>query len=504
MPMVDIIGGTLPSRSRDESSKRVINFYPEKSNGKSGKIYVGTAGTSKFVGVNDLTTGQCRGLYYASVGRLFCVFGELLIEVDSTGTIVDSYNIGLQSTKVSITDNGYYLILADGLNMWSLEFATDTFDEVLLPFSKPTQVTYFKQRLIAINGSSTRDDSTGEVPEDNKFYFSDVGPQGFKSWEPQALNWASAEQNADPINSMAKIQGELWFFGINSYEVWVPSPNPSLPLSFRGGSASNIGCGAPDSVAEIKENIFWLGSSKAGKNVVYMSQGYNAVRISNHAIEYQLGKVETSNAVGFTYQEEGHTFYVLNLISSEKTYVFDLETGEWHERASRDPILNISRRWSPMYAVYAFDKVITGNSSIPYLLTLDLDTYTEFDPNYSVGGDNQKPIVRTIQTTSFWDGLNSVVHDELAIDVDVGHGLQNNNTAGVGQDPQLMLDYSDDGGYTFKPQQWRSIGKIGKYKQRVRFLKLGMSRERVYRISISDPVKVVILGARLSVRKGLR
>jgi hypothetical protein len=397
-------------------------------------------------------------------------------------------------------DNGYYLLLVDGFNMWSLKFSDDTFEERTIPFNKPTRLAYLNQRIYCTNNSTIRDEATGEVPENNKLFWSELGYDGVLTWN--ALSFSSAEQNVDPIVSMVANQGELWLFGTASYEVHSITSNPDLPVQFRGGSASNIGCGAPDSVAEIMERIFWLGSSKAGKNIVYMSNGYNAQRISTHAIEYQLGQVETSNAVGFTYQEEGHIFYVLNLIDGDKTLVYDLTTQEWHERASRHPLRDTNHRWSPLYAVFAFNSIIMGNSEIPYLVKLSLDTYTEFDPRYSVGGDNQKPIKSDIYTPVYWDDLRTIIHDELVIDVDTGQGLQNNNTAGVGRDPQIMMSYADDGGYLWKPQQYRSIGQIGQYNQRVRFHRLGMSRERVYRISISDPIKKIILGARLRTRQG--
>lgn len=71
-----------------------------------------------------------------------------------------------------------------------------------------------------------------------------------------------------------------------------------------------------------------------------------------------------------------------------------------------------------------------------------------------------------------------------------------------GRDPQLMLDWSDDNGRTFSNQLSASMGKIGEYTKRVIFRRLGQSRDRIYRISISDPVKRVIIAADLDALGG--
>ena len=68
---------------------------------------------------------------------------------------------------------------------------------------------------------------------------------------------------------------------------------------------------------------------------------------------------------------------------------------------------------------------------------------------------------------------------------------------GTGNDPQAMLQFSDDGGKTWSSETWAktNIGAIGEYLTRVQWNRLGMFRQRQFKLTISDPVKVVILGA---------
>jgi len=70
--------------------------------------------------------------------------------------------------------------------------------------------------------------------------------------------------------------------------------------------------------------------------------------------------------------------------------------------------------------------------------------------------------------------------------------------------PELMMRYSDDGGHTWSSQRKTSVGKVGQYLARAAFRRLGRSRERVYEISMSAPVKWHILGARISAKAGMQ
>jgi hypothetical protein len=60
-----------------------------------------------------------------------------------------------------------------------------------------------------------------------------------------------------------------------------------------------------------------------------------------------------------------------------------------------------------------------------------------------------------------------------------------------------MLRWSDDGGTTFGNEHWTTIGAAGRYQNRALWRRLGQARDRVYEMSISDPVKRDIVGATL-------
>jgi hypothetical protein len=73
-----------------------------------------------------------------------------------------------------------------------------------------------------------------------------------------------------------------------------------------------------------------------------------------------------------------------------------------------------------------------------------------------------------------------------------------------GADPQVRLSVSDDGGRTFSLlQKWRSMGKIGEYTKRLRWLKMGQFRQREIRLEITDPVRRNIIGIYIDTAEGL-
>ena len=64
-------------------------------------------------------------------------------------------------------------------------------------------------------------------------------------------------------------------------------------------------------------------------------------------------------------------------------------------------------------------------------------------------------------------------------------------------EPKVILSISNDGGFTWGKDLVATPGKTGERLSRVHWHKLGYSRDRVFRITVTDPVKWVIIGATL-------
>lgn len=478
-------------KDANAACSRTVNMFLQscESNGKTEWILRGTPGTKLFTSLSALVPvgSVCRGMHFSSLSTLWSVYGSKVIEttVDSgTGSISNTVRATITnlSNRVSITDNGRWIVIADGNQLIIINMITKEVLYPAIPFEKPLMVAYTTQRVFCITGD-TGDTSTAGAVKQNCIWWSDLGLDGVKTWD--ALSYASAESSSDPIIALAKRQGDLVLLGPRSFELWSPQSNADLPITYMGGSSTEIGCVAANSVASISGTTFWVGSSTAGYGQVFKSETLGADRISNHSIEQILtaNKDQLGSSVGFTYQQEGHIFYVLTIQQAGITLVYDHTNGTWCERNSRNPTTNELNAWSPLYCEFAFNRVLVGDGANPVILELDLDTYTDY-PNI--------PIQRMHQGPQYHDDLRLVLHNEFQVDIQSGLGLQN----GQGSDPQIMLQVSNDGGMTFGGEMWVSAGRIGQYMARARWRRLGLSRMRVYRITITDPVRVTIIGAR--------
>jgi hypothetical protein len=222
-------------------------------------------------------------------------------------------------------------------------------------------------------------------------------------------------------------------------------------------------------------------------------QGYQPERISTPAIEAlirSLPSTTLSNARAWTYQQGGHGFYCLNIPGAESTWCYDASTGLWHERDYRE-LWEPERHRADCHAL-AHGENVVGDYEDGRIYALDQATYT----------DDGTAIVRSRTAPHFTKELRQVFYSKFQLDMETGVGLDGASTV-QGHNPKAMLEWSDDGGHTWSNQHFADIGKIGKTQKRVIWRRLGAARSRTFRISISDPVKTVLIGADLEYQEGI-
>jgi hypothetical protein len=342
----------------------------------------------------------------------------------------------------------------------------------------PTDIAFIGGRIVVNNSLS------------DQCYYTDLyginGSPGYLTSAFNDLNYFTAENISDKINALISINNVLWVFGPRSYQVYQSQNNQYNPFITVSTAGNQIGCKAPRSVVAIGNQVFWLGSSNSGENTIFVGQGINDVsRISSNVIEREISKMlDSTDAIGQTWTANGHTFYSITFPTADKTFVYDLSTKQWHNRSSRDPKLNIQHIWDPQFATLAYGKIMFGTYNGYALVYLDDDKFTEYDG---------KPIVRTRISPVIISQFSDVILNEF--EVVVGTGLTKILT-GQGSDPQAMLQISPDGGNTWSDESWQGLGKTGQYSYRTKWSGLGMGRLFVIKLMISDPIKVVITGAK--------
>lgn len=316
------------------------------------------------------------------------------------------------------------------------------------------------------------------------------------SWP--ALDYVIRTGAADLTTQLATLNSLLWIFGSKTTEIWYDAGNAIFPFQRVSGGTLNIGLLAPYSVVKFFNTILWIGSDATGCAQVYMANGMTPVRVSNYAIENILttpGLANVPQTYAYGYQEAGHTFYCIKLCNSSfvpyAELVYDLTTGLWHERSyagiwpcsfANQPG-NFYQAWNgangPFY-------VGDANSANIYLQTIGRASDNGAAINY-------------YRTAPHLSNSNKVIrYPRFELDIDP----QATSPGGTGS-IQPVLDYSNDGGKNFlgynRAMQQASDQGFPTGFQRFFALQLGRSRDRVFKVSITDASNLIrIPGAYLT------
>jgi hypothetical protein len=498
-----ILGSSYVIRSVNAADNRMVNLYPEVI-AEGGKEPAYLQRCPGLVLKATIGSGPIRGVY--SLGDyLYVASGSEFFKVDSDFVAVKLGNI-TGADAVSMADNGTQIFVACNPDGYIYNTATNVFAQITDPdYPGAVTVGYLDGYFVFNESNSQRIWVTSLL-------------DGL-SIDP--LDFASAEGSPDGLVSLIIDHREAWLFGTNSVEVWYNSGEADFPLTRIQGAYNEIGCIAPYSVAKMDNSVFWLGADARGQGIVYRANGYQGVRVSTHAVEFAIQQYgNLADAVGYTYQQDGHTFYVLNFTDADTTWVYDAATGSWHERAAyRNG--DFKRHRANNHARFNGDPTL-GDYENGNIYQFSLEVYED-------AGVTQKWLRSWRALPTGANNLNRTAQHILQIDCETGVGLAGFDffdnrerilatetpialatESGdeivielpfvIGANPKLMLRWSDDGGHTWNAPREASMGRIGQYGTRAIFRRLGMTvklRDRVYELSGTDPVKVAIMGAEL-------
>jgi hypothetical protein len=455
-PLPSTFGSVGP---KSWSIQRPLNCYlqPAESDTKTPTIIRPSSGLKLRA---QPANGEIRGVYMWK-GYPYWVAGDGLYKMDATYTLTQIAGVGLNgSGPVSI-----------GANATQMAIIEPVTNDMFVVSGDP--LTIAPQTDGDFAGAKSFDvlDSIGIYEIPNSDEFGTTAPGDFAS--VNALDFASAERNPDLNVRILVDHAELWVFGAETIEVF-QNVGGDFPFRRLPGGLIERGLAARFGVVKEDNTVLWIGNDGS----FYRATDYTPQRISNHAIEEQIEGEELSDCEATVWTERGHKFVAWRFPSLKKCFVYDIATGLWHERASGDTSAEL---WIGRFACHAFGKSFIGG--------LDGNIY-EIDANTR---DENGALLRSQMTFApIYAGGKRVRHLGLDIEMEVGRGL----TTGQGSDPQIALDWSDDG-HTWSNEHWRSIGKIGEYRARVRWQRLGAARERSYRLTITDPVDWALMDAKV-------
>jgi hypothetical protein len=506
-----ILGSSYVARSVNAADSRMVNLFPEivPEAGKEPAFLQRAPGLRRLVTVG---TGPIRGLWTLK-NFAYVVSGSTLFRVDTSWNVTSLGTIA-NTGPVSMSDNGTQIFIAANGPSYIYNTFTNVFQQITdIDFPGAVAVGYLDGYFVF------------NEPNSQKVWVTSL----LEGTQVDPLDFASAEGSPDGLVSLIVSNREVWLFGTNSTEVWYNAGTADFPLQRIQGAFNEVGCAAAFSVAKMDNSVFWLGADARGRGIVYRTNGYQAVRISTHAVEWQIQQYgNLSDAIAYTYQQDGHSFYVLIFPQADTTWVYDIATGAWHERAGWDNGEFTRHRSNCQMAFNS--EVVVGDYQNGKLYAFDLDVYADdggiqrwlrswralptgtntlrrtthralqLDCETGVGLNEPPPDTQVFET-AVQVGLLAAESGALLI-TEGGDDIAVTDSPLVTRLPQAMLRWSDDGGHTWSNEHWKSMGAIGQFGYRAIWRRLGMTleiRDRVYEVSGTDPVKIAIMGAELAI-----
>lgn len=431
---------------------------------KAKIVFVGTSGTTLFSSVNGDT--PIRG--WLAVGSVFYyVHRGTFYEMNNAGTRTSRGTLNTTTGRVDMAYDGTRIVIVDGTNGYTYTIATTTLAQIAsgnFPNGART-VTWLDGYFLVDDGA------------DDEFFVSTDGT----TWN--ALDFATAESAPDGLSRVFSDNGEIVLFGSNTTEFWANLGGGAFPFAPVRGATQEFGLAARWSVAKFNSGLAALVKNNQGQVQVMWFEGYVPRPISSQELDTIInGYSSVSDATAFAYMENGAPCYQINFPTAGKSWLYDAASGMW---SPLEYGLSGARHRAEMFLDFNSRRLVADYSTGD-ILQFDDSTYT----------DNGTAIAREIIGRHVFQGSNRVTVDELFADFEVGVGL----TSGQGVNPQVMLAISKDGGKTFGTELWKSLGAIGKYATRVAWRRLGIGRDFVFKLRLTDPCKFVLTYAAMRAR----
>lgn len=462
---VPLINGAYQSRSFIAAAQRCVNLYSELNpEGESfPSTHYPTPGSTVLLTAPE---NVWRCLYTSSDNRLFGVCGKTVYLINDDLTLRTLGSIASANSICCMEDNGVQILLVDGTaSGYTITLADLTFATVTNP------AFYGSTRIFEVDGYLLLN-----RPGTNQWYIT-----LFRQIEFDALDFASKIGSADLLVAVGVTRRNVFLFGEQTTEVWANTGGVDFTFSRIPGAFIQFGCKAPYSLCEADGSLYWVSQSPQGECMVLRTENYDRSRISTHAIEKELqGYSRVDDAIGYVHQMDGHYWYVLTFPTASKTWVFDLSTQQWHERAYLEETGELTRHRGNCFAFWKGRHVV-GDFADGRLYELSLESFTD------AGNE-----VRRIRSFPHMvDDGNRITYRVFQADMEAGSPSEQEPTV----PPEIRLRYSDTKGGSWSESLSTTIGFRGDYKAIARWFRLGQARDRVFELSWSADMKTALNGA---------
>lgn len=460
------------SQSRPLLEKRVVNLHPVIPQGDAAtpRALFNTPGITQVTSVSGLNS---RGILVFSDGIPYRVIGTRLYSFNSFGVSTDHCEI-TGKADVSMASNGINIAIQDpNGDSYFFTPSTNTLElnngAVFLSFGQAETVT-FKDGFYVYTTDEVFFSSSPKTVNDGKDF--------------NALDVEDAEINPDIIIKGHNNHNQLYIMGQITTEVYRTIVTSGFPFQRIPGALIQKGCRAPNSVIEFNDAFAFIGGGENEKAAIWSIIGSSVRKLSTISIDQLLHKLtekEIFEARAFVYADEGAYFAVFTV--GPHTFVYDAITStlsgrpEWHERQTGITNATGFQPWRAIHGALVFNGFQVGDDRSGLIGKLETNVKKEYG----------KQIERFFTTKPFIDQGDYIFSDYLELFMKTGLG--NSDVP----DPQIRMDYSDDGGRNFSNEISRSMGKVGEFNTRVTWNRLGrIPNTRVIRWKTAAPVDIEI------------
>lgn len=464
-----LVGPAYTQPSLDANAQECINWYPiiDQVTPRTGLFLHPRPGLSLAA---DLGTNKPIQMLATDNTNVYAVSNATLFKLTPSGNYSTFSVSTIGSTSLSATETIYYafnssnqLCFADSQYGYVYNTSTGTLAQLdTTLFSGSSNMTYMDGYVFSV------------IPDSNQVVASPI--DNAIDFDP--LDATTINSKADKALAVFGNRRDLWIVGNNSAEIWYNAGNAQFPFSRRDSVQVDRGTSSSDTVIGIDNTLAWLDNL----GQVILIDGYSPKVISTQPMHATIRKYPTiTDAYACSYQENGQWFAEFTFPSGETTWVYSMGTNLWHKRSYWDSANAQHIRNKLKYTVLINNNVFGSGYDNAVVYFIDDSVFT----------DNSNPIIRTRTSSHSNMEFAKLRFHCLELKTEGGIGL---NT-GQGSTPQISLQVSKDGGHTYGNEKWRNLGELGNFKKRVRWNRLGAARSFTFKLTLSDPVKCVLLDA---------
>ena len=460
-------GPSYTAQSPIIDDELAMNCYCEISESEGAatqKALLHTPGRKKFAGLPEGAVPYG----FTVNGRTFFASSSLW-ELDASGARINRGSLGAAPTlPTRITANETQLVVANNGDLFVLTLSDNTFAAVDMgQFNGPVlTIDFLDGYIIAV------------LQDSHTFQQSNL--EDATTW--QGLNIATLSYFPDNIVSMICDHRQIQFSSAKK-SVWYQNGGAGFPvfIPIGQGSFAEVGSAATFAMVQADETVYWLSQDERGALMAMRANGYNGERVSTHATElaWQQFKI-AADAIGWTYQEYGHTFWVIYFPTANQTWCFDISQNLWHQRGFWVAANGTYIADRAMCHTFNFGKHLVGDWASGNVYELSSDFYD--DDGAAIRGNRRSPTLSKDNEWLYFEQIEFVMETGLAPTTPLVDG------DGNPRPPQLMLRWSNDGGKTWSNTYYLSVGEIGEYRKRVIKRMLGRGRKRVWDVAWTDPI----------------